>query len=220
MNLVDGELRCYDRSTFEQHRARGGLISGQQTRHYIIDTAQLAQMISVRLHPAGLWRLFGIPAGEITDAHIPASELLGSRWNNLADQVHEARTLVERVRVVEGFLMAGNRRPSHPAVEYAIHRIKKQRGAVRVMGLAEEYGLSFRRFNELFVREVGVSSKKFARLCRFQAVFSALQRASEAHLSRVAADHDYTDQAHLTRDFAEFTGLTPAHYRTHKRGLS
>ncbi|WP_448002093.1 helix-turn-helix domain-containing protein [Agromyces bauzanensis] len=44
----------------------------------------------------------------------------------------------------------------------------------------------------------------------------AVAMRSEHELARIAAEFDYTDQAHLTRDFRSMTGLTPGAYR---RGL-
>jgi AraC-like DNA-binding protein len=53
-----------------------------------------------------------------------------------------------------------------------------------------------------------MSPKHFARIRRFQRVFHAMEEDS-AGWADAAADCGYYDQAHLIRDFQEFTGTTP-----------
>jgi AraC-like DNA-binding protein len=72
-----------------------------------------------------------------------------------------------------------------------------------------EFGLSARRFIELFRREVGVSPKTFCRIVRFQGALQRIAVASSPNFVRLALDCGYYDQAHLIHDFKDFTGLTP-----------
>lgn len=220
VNLRDGELRCYDAATFAAHRERGVLLSGVRTSHYIIDTAQLDDMISVRLHPAGIWRLFGIPADAFAGAHVLVSEVSGAGWGTLVEQLRAKVSAEERVRMMEAALRGRARRASHPAVAGAVARICAAPGRVRVLELAREHGLSFRRFNELFRREVGLSAKQFVRVRRFQNVRQAIERTPLIEGSRLAASYGYADQAHMIREFREFTGFTPAQYAVLRAGMS
>ncbi len=220
INLRDGELRCYHAETFALHRERGALLSGARTSHYIIDTAQLDDMISVRFHPTGLWRLFGIPADRLVDAHVLLSDVLGNRWKEFAERVNVTADARERVRAIEAALRVSSLRDSHPAVAHAVARICVVPARVKIVELAREYGLSFRRFNLLFRREVGLSAKQFTRVKRFQKVRQALAQTPVIEGSRLAASHGYADQAHMIREFREFTGFTPAQYALLQAGMS
>jgi len=122
--------------------------------------------------------------------------------------------------MMEAALRGRARRASHPAVAGAVARICAAPGRVRVLELAREHGLSFRRFNELFRREVGLSAKQFVRVRRFQNVRQAIERTPLGEGSRLAASYGYADQAHMIREFREFTGFTPAQYAVLRAGMS
>jgi AraC-like DNA-binding protein len=220
LNLRTGELRCYDVATFAAHRERGALVSGVHMTPYIIDTAQLEDMISVRLHPTGLWRLFGIPADTMTGAHVLLSDVLGSEWNRLAERLHDAVTAEERVKRMEAALRLLPVRASHPAVANAVARICASPAHVKVLELAREHGLSFRRFNLLFRREVGLSPKQFTRVRRFQTVRQTLARNPHIEGSHLATTHGYADQAHMIREYREFTGFTPSQHALLQSGMT
>jgi AraC-like DNA-binding protein len=213
INLSNGEVRCYDPANLQQGRASGPLLTGLFSRYYIIDTAQLSDMISVRLRPGGVWRLFGVPASELANRHITLRDLLGRRWDDLADQLVETRDPAQRVRRIESSLVSpARRRELHPAVKYALDKLRRTDVRHRAMVLARESGLSFRRFNELFVREVGLTVKAFVRLLRFERVVAHARANPTLSWSQAAADFGFSDQAHLIREFSAFAGYTPTQF--------
>lgn len=128
-----------------------------------------------------------------------------------------ASLLAERIRKAE---------PPPPAVFEAVRRITAAAGQLRVGALAAELGLGDRRLQQLFHLHVGLSPKALCRLARFRAVLTLRPRSSTPHASRRAARPSrahtvgptwieaalatgFYDQAHLTHELREFTGLTP-----------
>lgn len=212
INLKDGRLRCYDVVSFEQHGAQGLLLSGLQTRPYIIDTAQLTDLISVRLLPGGVWRLLGISADALAGRHTPVADILGTGWRAWEDQLQRAKSPGDRIAILETALLRRTGRNPHPAVQAALARIGASPAAVRVKELAREQGLSFRRFNALFQREVGVSAKQFARIRRFHGLLQELTLRPTLSWGERAGRHGYSDQPHLIREFEQFTGFTPSQF--------
>jgi transcriptional regulator GlxA family with amidase domain len=80
---------------------------------------------------------------------------------------------------------------------------------IGIRQLADWLGLSPRQLERRFRNEVGLSPKLFSRMQRFQRVF---QKMEEPDISWVdaAVSCGYYDQAHLIRDFREFSGRTPS----------
>jgi methylphosphotriester-DNA--protein-cysteine methyltransferase len=74
--------------------------------------------------------------------------------------------------------------------------------------LADELGFSERQLRRRFHAAVGYGPKTLQRVLRFRR-FLARADAGE-DLSRAALDAGYADQAHLTRDCARLSGLTPS----------
>jgi len=61
----------------------------------------------------------------------------------------------------------------------------------------------------LFLREVGLTPKRLARIYRFHAALRGLQATTTLDWAQLALDCGYYDQSHLSRDFREFTGRSP-----------
>lgn len=213
VNLSSGEMRCYDPATFVPNRATGPLLSGLFSRYYVIDTAQLDDLVSVRLRPGGAWRLFGVPAHELANQHITLCDLLGRHWNDLIHRLGEEPASDARIRILEATLLATTRRREmHPAVGYALNVLRKPGALPRALSLAKDTGLSFRRFNELFLREVGLTVKSFIRILRFERLIAHTRTSPALSWSQAAVDFGFSDQAHLIRDFQSFTGFTPVQF--------
>ncbi len=81
-------------------------------------------------------------------------------------------------------------------------------------------GGRFRRHLErLFINKVGIGPKRLLRLRRFQAAARALGEPGRGGLAEIALETGYSDQPHLTREFREFAGITPAAYRSSRHSL-
>jgi AraC-like DNA-binding protein len=125
----------------------------------------------------------------------------------------EAKTLELRLRRLEEALLTHLRivRPVHPAVAHALHRLST---ANNVRDVVKETGYSQRRFIALFREEAGLTPKVFCRLLRFQSMLTQFKACPTTTWSQLAYDAGYSDQAHLNREFREFSGVTPGAYRS------
>ena len=76
--------------------------------------------------------------------------------------------------------------------------------------LAEEVGWSHKHLIARFRQQVGLRPKTAARLARLDGVWRRLDQAGgRLDWGQVAREAGYADQAHLIRDFHQFTGTTP-----------
>ncbi|HEY6881503.1 MAG TPA: helix-turn-helix domain-containing protein, partial [Polyangiales bacterium] len=152
------------------------------------------------------------PARSLAGMHT----LLEDCWSRaevdtLRDRLACAPTLVARVDLFETMLSARlpAARALHPVVAHALPRLTH----TGVRELVRETGYSHRGFNNLFAAAVGLSPKLFARVRRFEAALERIHRVGNGSLAALALAAGYSDQAHFTRDFRVFTGLTPGGYR-------
>jgi AraC-like DNA-binding protein len=88
-------------------------------------------------------------------------------------------------------------------------RIEQSGGALAVEDLVEEIGYSRKHLAAAFKEHVGMPPKAMARLVRFQRALAALRSGRQQDLAQLALDLGYYDQAHFTREFRDFSGLTP-----------
>ncbi|MDF1505896.1 helix-turn-helix domain-containing protein, partial [Roseisolibacter sp. H3M3-2] len=99
--------------------------------------------------------------------------------------------------------------PPDPAVRAAVRAPVAARGARVGERLAADVGLSTRQLQRRFGRAVGLTPKEFARVRRVRSAIGAVL-AREVAWSQLAAEYGWADQAHMVRDMAAVTGLTPA----------
>ena len=85
-------------------------------------------------------------------------------------------------------------------------------GEAKVAHLADTLNVSVRQLERDFMREVGVTPKVLARLIRFGEVQDRLGKQAQVTLTTLAHDLNFTDQAHLNREFRAMTHMTPGQY--------
>jgi methylphosphotriester-DNA--protein-cysteine methyltransferase len=69
--------------------------------------------------------------------------------------------------------------------------------------------LSISQFERTFMRQVGISPKFYARICRFYEAYAMKQLRPSLSWLTVAVKTGYSDYQHLAKDFKQFSGNTP-----------
>lgn len=95
-----------------------------------------------------------------------------------------------------------------PGVDAAL-RLLESGSAVHVAERAS--GLAGRQMIAAVRRATGLAPKAYQRVFRFQRALRGLRRGEA--LASVAAGAGFSDQAHFSREFLAFSGVTPAAYR-------
>lgn len=148
----------------------------------------------------------GFAAADLVHGPVALTDLWGRRADRLRDQLAtcgwQRRFELARDALVEPA-------PVVPPGEvmYAWRRMVSSRGRVRISELAHECGWSRKRLWRSFERATGLTPKRAAMLVRFRHAVEGLVDGRSA--ADVAAGSGYTDQSHLCRDVASFTGTTP-----------
>jgi AraC-like DNA-binding protein len=107
--------------------------------------------------------------------------------------------------------LAAGPRPS-PEVAWAWERLVASGGAMPIGQLAKEVGWSHKHLIAKFRQQVGLRPKTAARLIRFDRVLGRLDECRGLDWGVVAREAGYADQAHLIREFKQFTGATPTEF--------
>lgn len=197
----------------ESFAQAASLLVGVQRCYSVVDAADFAEMVGIVFAPGGLRRFVGAPAGEFSYAETPLESIWGRGAAVMRERLQEAAGVAEKFRVLEEELGRRLReREVHPAVCHALERLRTGASAASVQGLATETGYSARRLRQLFEEEVGVGPKLFARILRFQQAVQRLHRGDEMRWDELALECGYSDQAHFSNDFRDFSGMSPTSY--------
>ena len=100
-----------------------------------------------------------------------------------------------------------------PFIRWATTQIERTHGAVRILDLCHELGVSRKHLNQWFQRQVGLAPKQYAGVARFQQLVARITRTAAVDWSELAQSCGYYDQAHLVHDCHTFSGLAPGKLR-------
>jgi AraC-like DNA-binding protein len=173
------------------------------------------------LTPLGAYTLLGLPMDELSGQLVDLAEVLGPGGRRLGDQLRESPSWRQRFELLDQFLLGRLDRGPRPAPEVARawERLVATGGAVPIGRVAREVGWSHKHLINRFRQQVGLGPKTAARLVRLDGVYRRLDQAGgRLDWGQVAAEVGYADQAHLIRDFHQFTGTTPTEFLAHTRG--
>lgn len=163
-------------------------------------------VVGVRFRPSAGGQVLGLPLSEIRDQRIALSDLLPEAAKRLPATLDPAEAAA-RVLDVTGALIA-NGTPD-PAISRAAALLRDP--SARAEDVADDVGLSARQFRRRCQVAAGYGPKTLQRVLRFQGFVRMLDAPSgPPDLATAAALAGYADQAHLTRECAALSGLTPA----------
>lgn len=179
-------------------------VAGPDTGAWSSVTRPGVVLRGLRFVPGLAPAVLGVAADELRDRRVPLGELWG----------HEGELVTEQV--LEGSLSLGavvasrmaDATPPDPAVRALIRRLEA--GPSRVTPAAGQLTLGERQLRRRFVQAVGYGPATYLRVTRLQRAIELAPRTPG--LAALAAVAGYADQAHLSRDCRDLTGLTPRAY--------
>jgi AraC-like DNA-binding protein len=214
ISLADGPLRAPIDPMGEGGECASSLLLGARSRFSVIETAKLRSAMGVVFRPGGVHAFLGTPADEFYHKNVPLDLIWGSTARSLADRLRLASHPAEKFQRLEAILLGRiNRRVQlNAAVQYALEEFARRRQIPSVREVAQEAGLSRRRFTQLFREQIGLTPKLYCRVQRFQNALQQIASGASVNWAQLALATGYCDQAHLAHEFQDFSGLSPGAY--------
>ena len=202
---------------FTVHLSSGDLttpeqvIIGAQVESSEIDLRPGIISFAIFFTPTGLSQLFGIPVSEMSRRNYDAA-LVSCRMRTLREHLGACRTFDARVQVMEDTLLplAARSRKRSLMTRVADHVFVRCGVVESVERLAADAGLGIRQFERLFLSEIGISPKRYARVARFQNALDMKIAAPGRTWLEIAHRLSYHDQMHMIRDFQLLGRGTPS----------
>lgn len=193
----------------------GVVVAGPYQRAYVLDTAQQSHVLGVVFRPGAARPLVGAPLHELCGRHVALEDLWGAGAERVREQVLAAPDAATRLRTLESALrdrLARSAELAHPLAAAATACLADAPGRHGIGRLGERLGWTPRRVEQVFRTDVGLSPKAYQRLQRFRSALSDIDDSARLGWSAFALEHDYYDQAHLSREFRAHCGLSPTAY--------
>ncbi|WP_342114395.1 helix-turn-helix domain-containing protein [Pseudoduganella sp. OTU4001] len=186
-------------------------VTGPLSQHFPAVWEPGTTFISAVIEASQFSRLLDVPVGELRDAVVPLADAAPD-WDGAArleDGLRAGAADSSRwVAAMSDWLLRrlaardNGQRPFTLAPELL---------ALPTPDIAERYGISVRQLERRVMASYGQTLRDSRRMMRYIRALSALVATPMRHgiLTRVAVDAGYHDQAHMVRDFVQFTGLAP-----------
>jgi AraC-like DNA-binding protein len=196
------------------------IVAGQMRSCAMIGPSGAIDLFGVRFRHAGAAPFFSFPLNELTDRIIDLKTVLGARGRQTEERLNEARTLEHRVEIIESALLRllSQNTGIDVVVENASRMIVENMGLAAIDRVTGALGVKERTLERRFQQKFGLSPKRFSRIIRFQNFLNAARTEHSCSILDTALSFGYYDQAHLIREFREFSWKTPLAFfgREHK----
>jgi AraC-like DNA-binding protein len=190
------------------------VITPPRTTPRTYHTTGRSELAVASLTPLGMLSAFRVPLAGLTDVRIPLALLCGvEEERRLQHALALATNPRERIEAFARWLEARIfQRRSLPTRQARVAQAALALGAARgrtvdLNELAGSLTVTRRQLERDFDHALGVAPSTYRRLVRFQQAAAAV--AAGEPILRVALEHGYADQAHMTRVFRSFASLTP-----------
>lgn len=211
--LSGGPLRLFDGADDRAgHLLSDAVVGGARDTHYIRETSPGACTVGAQLGPGAAEALFAISAEELAGRHTPLEDLWGREVGSMREQLMAPAMLYQRLDRLESILAGrlSTRRLVHPAGPWTIEQLDVTSSIRHVV---QASGYSHRALISICRRSIGLTPKQYCRIRRLQRVLEIISTPGAPSLVDVATGAGYADQAHFSREFRAFAGVTPTEYR-------
>lgn len=171
-------------------------------------------VLGAAFHAGGFRPLLKRRVGAISGTVRPGLEVLGSDDRPAAERVLAATDGAEMVAALEEYLVVARPEPDAVArqVTALVEVAERRTEIVRAGQLAAHAGMSPRSLQRLFTEYVGVGPKWVIQRFRILDAAAAAHSGEPVDWGALAYELGFSDQAHLTRVFAQVIGTPPAAY--------
>lgn len=186
------------------HQGLGAVVAGPDTSAWHAPLAPGTVLVGVRFRPGAGGPALRVPLVEVRNQRVLVADLVrplrAALPGDLPVEAALARLVDAAARLVDdgppdGAVLAAARLLADPAL--------------RLPALTDRLGISERHLRRRFHDTVGYGPKTLQRVLRLR---TFVRRAAEgdSDLAGLAAAAGYADQAHLTRECRDLTGVTPS----------
>ena len=173
-------------------------------------------LFGVRLKPGAAFLFTRNPVRDLVGERMRLAEIAPDEALGFEQRLQSASTVDQHFDALEELMLsrlAG--RSIHPCVQKAIEIVEQSGGQIRIAELARSCDISTRGLARLLGTWLGLSPKTLARVTRFQRFLQHMETEPNESSAARAIDLGYFDQAHLTKEVAQFFGATPGRMSPH-----
>lgn len=172
-------------------------------------------LVAARFWPWGFRPLSKVPMKDLKNTVQSCHGVLGKAGSSLEQELAHIENTYAKIAALEQALLTRIAATENTEIlsRPIATDILKARGVIRVRELLRAHAMDARRLQRIFLEEMGVTAKVFARIVRFNHAKKMIETNPDIDLLALTYECGYADQSHFTRNFREMFGITPADFK-------
>jgi AraC-like DNA-binding protein len=191
------------------------LVSGISSNFSDISTHGESGVVAVTFYPHGASSFLNFPLSEIENASIDLTDIFNTTVKEVEEQICTVNSLAERIGIIERFLIKcfkPIRNEDLMLIKNGVTLITRSKGQINASELSEKLYYTTKSLERKFSVLLGKTPKQFIRIVRFQGIIQSFSNPGYKHLTQLAYEYGYFDQAHFIKDFKNLSGYTPKEF--------
>ncbi len=176
----------------------------------------LTTLLTIHFKPAGFFHIFNISPKEIVDVLDDSKNILSNEILLLHEQMHESNNISDCVILIQNYLIKKllSQKPhyKHTGIADVSNFLINKKGIYCIKQLASDCNMTVQTLEVQFTEQVGIDPKYFSRILRFNTAVNTKLYNPLKSWTDIAYMLGYFDQAHLIKDFREFSLLSPRNF--------
>jgi len=191
------------------------LVHGVNREQFFRTLTGNGHVLGAAFHAGGFHPLLKRSVGTISGSVQTGHDVLGYDDRPTAARILATSDGDEMVDAFEAYLLLTNPEPDPISREVTalVAAAERRNDIIRAEQLADHAGMSLRNLQRLFTEYVGIGPKWVIQRFRILDAASAAHSGQSTNWSELAQELGFSDQAHLTRVFADVVGTPPATYQ-------
>ena len=169
-------------------------------------------IVGVRFQPGAARSWLGLPMSEIVGLQVDLGDLWGAVAPDISKRIEDARSVEERSAVLQQELLrlvSDKEEPARDAAAvFGLMQSDPKESGTTISTILDRLDTSPRTLRRRCHEHFGYGPKTLDRILRFQRLLVLARRSPQASLADLTYDVGYADQAHMSREVRELTGLS------------
>ena len=188
------------------------MVLGQTLEPFYIEPTGYVNTFAVRFYPYGFANFVSTPIHELANKETSLEVLFGPDLSDRLEQdIIQARDSKQRIEIVERMLLdkLNAETTIDKIVGSTVDILLASKGGTSIQAIFDGDPSQRRKLERKFRRQIGISPKQLSKVIRLQSALKMLLNEEDISLTHIAYESEYYDQAHFSKDFKQFTGITP-----------
>ena len=182
---------------------------------YQVKLSSKIHAIHIRFKPAGVYPLADLPLNKILNRQVSLEDLMAKDTSEIYNRMGELDNPKKQIALFEQWILKTYQESNqHYRFNYGLHLIEEQKGKLSVKDLSLILNSNYKSLDRWFNKMLGMNPKEYLQISKFKSILDEIENQKNTSWMTLVADFDYHDQAHFSKSFKKYAGVSPNQYLT------